>query len=112
MTSQCEIVYFLDNNDLAIIEVEQNSNNDLRTMLWFVYHKASQNISRFSFRPTFSKTKVRGQKIKKGFLKLTSKPGNYAIEIDANVMDFTERHPQSVPDGAKVTIEKYLKTIV
>jgi hypothetical protein len=111
MTNQCEIIYFLDNNDLALIEVEQGSNG-LRSMLWFVYHKASQSISRFSFRPTFSKTKIRGQKIKKGFLKLTSKPGNYSIEIDARLLDFTEQHPNNVPAGARVTIEKYLSTVV
>ncbi len=112
MSNQCEIVYFLDNNDMSIIEVEQSGYSGLRNMLWFVYHKANNSISRFSFRPTLSKTRARGQKIKKGILKLTNKPGNYSIEIDARVLDFTEQHPHNVPTGAKVTIEKYLNTVV
>ena len=112
MNNQCEIVYYLDNHDMAIVEVEQAGYSGLRNMLWFVYHKANNSISRFSFRPTFSKTRARGQKIKKGILKLASKPGNYTIEIDARVLDFTEQHPQNLPADARITITKYLSTVV
>ena len=68
MSNQCEIVYYLDNNDMAIIEVEQKGYSGLRNILWVVYHKATQSVNRFSFRPTFSKTKAHGQKFRKGFL--------------------------------------------
>ena len=112
MSNQCEIVYYLDNNDMAIIEVEQAGYSVLRNILWLVYHKATQNVNRFSFRPTFSKTRARGQKIKKGFLKLTNKPGNYTIEIDTLIFNFTEQHPENMPVGAMASIEKYLSTVV
>ncbi|MXN89926.1 hypothetical protein GR160_01690 [Flavobacterium sp. Sd200] len=109
MTKECEIVYYLDNHDLAIIEVEQGSSNGLRNILWFVYHKTTQTISRFSFRP---KNGARGRKIKKGFLRLTQNPGKYSIEIDTQLLDFTEQHPHNVPVGAKQNIEKYLLNAV
>lgn len=112
MSNQCEIVYYLDNNDMAIIEVEQAGYSGFRNMLWLVYHKATQSVNRFSFRPTFSKTRSRGKKIKKGILKLANKPGNYTIEIDAHIFNFTEQHPQNMPIGAMARIEKYLSTVV
>ena len=112
MSNQCEIVYYLDNNDMAIIEVEQKGYSGLRNILWVVYHKATQSVNRFSFRPTFSKTKAHGQKFRKGFLKLANKPGNYAIEIDALVFNFIEQDPEKIPVGAIVSIEKYLSTVV
>lgn len=109
MSNQCEIVYFLDSNDIAIIEVEHGVGNDLRNMLWFVYNKASQTISRFNFRP---KDHTRGKKVKKGFLRLTHRPGKYSIEIDTRLLDFTEQHPEHVPAGAKQNIERYLSTVI
>jgi hypothetical protein len=112
MSNQCEIVYYLDSNDMAIIEVEQAGYSGFRSMLWLVYHKATQSVNRFSFRPTFSKTRSRGKKIKNGILKLANKPGNYTIEIDAHIFNFTEQHPYSIPIGAMASIEKYLSTVV
>jgi len=112
MSYQCEIVYYLDNNDMAIIEVEQKGYSGLRNILWVVYYKATQSVNRFNFRPVVFKTKARGQKIKKGFLKLANKPGNYAIEIDALVFNFTEQDPDNMPAGTMANIEKYLSTVV
>ena len=112
MSNQCEIVYYLDSNDMAIIEVEQAGYSGFRNMLWLVYHKATQSVNRFSFRPTFSKTRSRGKKIKNGILKLANKPGNYNIDIDAHIFNFTEQHPHNIPIGAMARIEKYLSTVV
>ena len=112
MSNKCEIVYYLDNNDIAIVEVEQAGYSGLRNMLWLVYHKASQTVNRFSFRPALAKTKARGKKLKNGFLKLTDRPGSYAIEIDALIFNFIEQDPVNVPVGAKATIERYLSTVV
>jgi hypothetical protein len=97
---------------MAIIEVEQAGYSGLRNILWLVYHKATQSVNRFSFRPTLYTARARGQKIKKGFLKLANKPGSYTIEIDALVFNFTEQHPENMPAGAMANIEKYLSTVV
>ena len=112
MGNQCEVVYYLDSNDMAIIEVEHAGYSGLRNILWLVYHKATQSVQRFNFRPTLHKTRTRGQQIKKWFLKLANKPGNYAIEIDALIFNFTEQQPQNMPVGTLANIHKYLSTIV
>ena len=110
MGSTGEIVFFLDNTEVSIIEVEQTGSGGLRHMLWFIYNKAGQTINRFNFRPLPAKRT--NKKIKSGLLKLTVKPGRYVIEIDTRMFNFNELHPLMVPVNAKTSIEKYLNTVV
>jgi hypothetical protein len=106
-----EIVFFLDHTDIAIVEVEDR-NSGFKEMLWFMYHKASHSIKRFRFRPSFATTKVSGQPAKKGFLKLSNRPGRYSIEIDHTIFDFDEQNPDFMSDDARTDILRYLNTAI
>jgi len=111
MQNDHQIVYFLDHSDIAIVEVEA-AGSGFKEMLWFMYHKASHTIKRFKFRPLSAATKVNGKADKKGFLKFTSKPGRYSIEIDHKIFDFDEQLPEQMPTDARTDILRYLNAAV
>lgn len=116
MKNQLEVLFYLDNNDVALIEVGQlpgsNLMNLYNTCYWFIYNKATKSINRFKFKTAGIKRK--DKRIKDGFLKsnpatITNK---YSIEIDEHVFDFTEQHPEKLSVDTKVTIEKYMANFV
>lgn len=107
MNNQCEIVFFLDNSAMSIIEVEQADNTGLRDVLWFIYNKASHTISQFKF----SAHKKRKQAIKRGLLKFNGFE-RYSIEIDKEVFDFEKHNPNEAPEKAVMNIQRYLNTVV
>lgn len=118
MKGQFEVLFYLDNNDMSIIEVGQAKNPDLRSLynvcFWLIYNKTSKTITRFIFMANASRQKLRERRIKKGLLRLNKQSGahTYVIEIDEKAFDFVEQHPQTLPNEAKVTIEKHLSKML
>lgn len=111
MNNQCEIVFFLDNSDLSIIEVEQADNSGLSDMFWFIYNKASHTISQFKFKTSLSGQKWRKHSIKRGLLRFNGSE-KYSIEIDRKVFDFKKHNPEEAPENAIINIKKYLDAVV
>ena len=116
MKNQLEVLFYLDNNDVALIEVGQMQTNNLMTLYntcyWFIYNKATKTINLFKFKTEGLKRK--DKRVKDGFLKnnpitITDK---YSIEIDKKVLDFTEQQPEKLSEDTKVTIEKYIANLV
>lgn len=118
MKTPFEVLFYLDNSDLSIIEVGQAKSPDLRsfynTYFWFIYNKTSHNLSRFIFKAKASKLKLREKRIKNGQLKPSRQSGAecYVIEIDEKAFDFVEKHPEKLPKEAKATLEKYLSVML
>ena len=118
MKAQFEVLFYLDNSDVAIIEVGQAKSPDLKNLynsyVWFIYHKTNNSINRFIFKANLSRQKLRERRIKKGLLKLSRHSGadKYVIEIDKRAIDFVEQHPEKLSKEAKATIEKYLDTML
>lgn len=116
MKNQLEVLFYLDNNDVALIEVGQLHGSNLmslyNTCYWFIYNKATKTINRFKFKTAGLKRK--DKRIKDGFLK--SNPiavtDKYIIEIDEQVLDFTAQQPDKLSEDTKITIEKYLANFV
>jgi hypothetical protein len=118
MKGQFEVLFYLDNNDVAIIEVGQAKSPDLKSLynvcFWFIYHKTNNSINRFIFKANVSRQKLRERRIKKGLLKLNKHSGTdkYVIEIDEKAFDFIEQNPEKLSKEAKATIEKYLDAML
>lgn len=116
MKNQLEVLFYLDNNDVALIEVGQLPGSNLmslyNTCYWFIYNKATKTINRFKFKTAGIKRK--DKRIKDGFLKNNpvATANKYSIEIDKKVLDFTEQQPEKLSEDTKVTIEKYIANFV
>ena len=116
MKNQLEVLFYLDNSDVALIEVGQLPGSNLITLYntcyWFIYNKATKTINRFKFKTAGIKRK--DKRVKDGFLK--SNPATitdkYSIEIDKKVLDFTEQQPEKLSEDTIVTIEKYIANLV
>lgn len=118
MKESFEVLFYLDNSDLSIIEVGQTKSPDMkslyRTCFWFMYSKTSNSITRFIFKANASRLKLREKRIKKGLLKPRSLSGTdgYIIEIDEKAFDFIEQRPENLPKETKATLEKYLSIML
>lgn len=116
MKNQLEVLFYLDNNDVALIEVGHQPANSLVSLYnscyWFIYHKATNTINRFKFKSAGLKRK--DKRVKNGLLKAgqATITDTYSIEIDEQTLDFTTQLPENLSEHTKVTLQKYMASIV
>lgn len=112
MNCQFEILFYLDNAEVSLIEVailKDYGFTDAPAMAWFVLYKRKNNIFRFKFESYFSKPKTKGRPIEKGILRISRSTGCYTISIGASLFEFCERPVKNLPIQEKILLDAYLK---
>jgi hypothetical protein len=96
MKPKAQIVYYLDNTNMSIVEIESDVVG-LKDILWIIYYKSKKTINFFKFRYRGS-VRVQERNSKRGFFHGSKDNKQLYIEIDHLV----------VPSGKKLRTKFHL----
>ncbi|TRW27193.1 hypothetical protein FMM05_00710 [Flavobacterium zepuense] len=104
MTAQKNIVYYLDNNEISILEIEDKAAG-LLDIAWLIY-KGSGLTQSFTFRRAGT-VRLRPGYGKLGYYRGSGSDKKLYIEIDRNIVPFRERKAdwlRCIPTSCTCTI--------
>jgi hypothetical protein len=105
-----QIVYYLDNINMSIVEIE-NDVVGLKDILWVIYYKSRKTINFFKFRHSGS-LRIQERNDKRGFFHGSKNSKQHYIEIDHFVVPFREKSPDQIPLNIRQHIHVYLNSCV
>lgn len=108
MTAQKNIVYYLDNNKISILEIEDKS-ACLLDIAWLIYYKGSGLTQSFTFRRAGA-ARPRPGYGKLGYYRGSGSDKKLYIEIDRNIVPFRERKADRLPSSVREHITAYLNS--
>ena len=110
MKSKTNMVYFLDNSEISIVEIE-NEAVGLIDILWIIYYKNNNTTKLFKFRHSGS-LRIQERDNKRGFFQGSKDKNKYYIEIDNLVVPFKEKTPELIPEKVRSQISIYLNSFI
>jgi hypothetical protein len=110
MEPTAQIVYYLDNTNMSIVEIESNVVG-LKEVLWIIYYKSRKTINFFKFRHSGS-LRIQERNSKRGFFHGSKNSKQHYIEIDHLVVPFSEKTPDQIPFNIRQHIHVYLNSCV
>ena len=108
MTAQKNIVYYLDNTEISILEIEDKSAG-LLDIAWLIYYKGSGLTHSFTFRRAGA-VRLRSGYGKLGYYRGSGSDKKLYIEIDRNIVPFREKKAERLPKTVKQHITAYLNS--
>jgi len=106
MEPTAQIVYYLYNTNMSIVEIESNVVG-LKDILWIIYYKSRKTINLFQFRHSGS-LRIQERNSKRGFFHGSKDNKQHYIEIDHLVVPFMEKTPDRIPSNIRQHIHVYL----
>lgn len=110
MNTKTNIVYFLDNTEMSIIEIE-NETIGLKDNHWLIHYKSNKTVNFFKFHHSGS-LRIQERYIKRGFLKGSKNNRKYFIEIDNLVVSFKEKKLDQISETVRSQINLYLNNFI
>jgi len=110
MDTKAKIVYFLDNSEISIVEIE-NEETGLKDVTWIIHYKNNNTTNFFKFRHVGS-LRIQERSNKRGFFHGSKDNKKYYIEIDNLVVPFREKTPELLPEKVKTHISVYLSNFI
>jgi hypothetical protein len=106
MSTDNHIVYYLDNTDISIIEIE-NEVAGLLDIAWLIYYKSSGITQFFTFRRAGA-ARIQQRYGKPGYFRGSGSDRKLYIEIDRQVVPFKEKKTEKMPRNVREHITAYL----
>ncbi len=98
-----ECLYFLDNNDLCIIEIKKEQNNQ-----WFLINKESLNIKPMQFKSMDASGQIAEHFFDLGYLKFNPIAGIFIEKFNSGQHPLSNKNCEEVPDVYLHAIDSFL----
>ena len=108
MEPTAQIVYYLDNTNMSIVE---SNVVGLKDILWIIYYKSRKTINLFQFRHSGS-LRIQERNSKRGFFHGSKDNKQHYIEIDHLVVPFREKALDKIPCNIRQHTHIYLNNCV